>query len=206
MTDLVTSAETADLRRYETVIERGSRAFIEVGQALLAIRDGKLYRASHDTFEAYCRERWDFNRNFANKTIRAAKTTAALGTTVPILPAREHQVRPLTRLEPATAAAAWERAVENAGGEQPTQRQVEEAVAEIVPPPATPKPPSRRPRTVDGYIRLIGELSTSMLRWKQLPADASYEELDNLRLAISAARAHFDRLDLLADEQLKGME
>jgi hypothetical protein len=37
----------------ENVIERGLSTFVEVGNALLEIRDSKLYRETHPTFEAY---------------------------------------------------------------------------------------------------------------------------------------------------------
>lgn len=55
--DALTTAERMLLTQNEAVIERGRRAFVEVGTALAQIRDSRLYRQSHDTFEAYCRER-----------------------------------------------------------------------------------------------------------------------------------------------------
>jgi len=57
----------------ERVIAKGKRAFILVGQALLEIRDRRLYRQTHPTFEAYCRERWGWGRESAYKHIAAAK-------------------------------------------------------------------------------------------------------------------------------------
>ena len=35
------------------------------------------YRATHPTFEAYCRERWGFTASRARQMIRAAKTVTA---------------------------------------------------------------------------------------------------------------------------------
>lgn len=87
--------EQDNLRECETVIERGLATFVEVGTALARIRDGRLYRATHATFEDYCRERWGFSRNYANKQIAAAETVRAvereMGTNVPI--ANEGQAR-----------------------------------------------------------------------------------------------------------------
>ena len=59
--------------------------------------DAKLYRASHGTFEEYCRERWGFARNYANKMIAASSVVSHLGTNVP-KPATESQARPLAKL------------------------------------------------------------------------------------------------------------
>lgn len=82
------------LAELETVIERGQQTFVEVGNALAEIRDQRLYKETHATFEAYCRERWGFGRNYANKQIAAAHGVAALGTDVPI-PKTEGEARAL---------------------------------------------------------------------------------------------------------------
>lgn len=41
----LTTTETERLTDLETTIERGLKTFVEVGQALMEIRDGRLYRA-----------------------------------------------------------------------------------------------------------------------------------------------------------------
>ena len=55
------------LTECEAVIERGLRTFVEVGEALLRIRDERLYRETHGTFEDYCRERWAMRREVADR-------------------------------------------------------------------------------------------------------------------------------------------
>ncbi len=57
----------------ERIIERGLASFVEVGEALMEIRDSRLYRDTHGTFEDYCRARWHISRDYAYKQIRAAK-------------------------------------------------------------------------------------------------------------------------------------
>lgn len=59
----LTEQETAALAQHEATIGRGLEAFYEVGTALLAIRNGWLYRETHATFEDYCRERWRMSRS-----------------------------------------------------------------------------------------------------------------------------------------------
>ena len=38
------------------------RAFFEAGKALMELRDRRLYRSTHKTFEDYCRDRFGHNR------------------------------------------------------------------------------------------------------------------------------------------------
>jgi hypothetical protein len=66
------AATSLRLGELEVVIERGKSAFVKVGLALLEIRDARLYRETHGTFEEYCRERWGWTRVHANRQIQAA--------------------------------------------------------------------------------------------------------------------------------------
>lgn len=95
--DAVSMAETVRLTELEAVIADGLPTFARVGAALLEIRDDRLYRGSHDTFEAYCRERWGVGRNYVNKTIAAAEVVRLVGTDVPI-PTSEAVARELVPL------------------------------------------------------------------------------------------------------------
>lgn len=126
----LTPSEGDRLAQLETTIEKGLQTFVDVGLALMEIRDGRLYRQSHLTFEEYCRERWGWARNYTNKIISAAETVSNLGTMVPILPATERQARPLTQLEPAQQVEAWQRAVETAPGGKVTAAHVQQVVEE----------------------------------------------------------------------------
>ena len=57
----LTSREIAAFNRCEKIIEKGKKTFIEVGRALLQIKEQELYRSDYDTFADYCKERWGFN-------------------------------------------------------------------------------------------------------------------------------------------------
>jgi hypothetical protein len=99
---------TLSLPELERVIERGQQTFIEVGRALLEIRDRRLYRETHATFEAYCRERWGWSRRHANRQIEAARVVDAVGPVGP-KPESERQARAmLDRLEPEERKAVRE--------------------------------------------------------------------------------------------------
>ena len=116
----------------ETRIERGLATFVEVGQALLEVRDGRLYRAEHGTFEDYCRERW----GMSDRRARQLMTAAEIGTTVPAdLPAPRNEavareLAPL-RSDPPRLREAWQEAVEEHGPE-PTAAQVRDKVRDPI--------------------------------------------------------------------------
>ena len=130
------------LAEHEATIERGLGTFVEVGEALLAIRDGRLYRESHDTFESYCRERWGFSRQRGNQLIDAAEMTTTVVTTGLPAPANEAQARELAPLkdEPEALAEAWEEASSDG---QPTAEKVFEAVRKRKPQKREPIMPAQ---------------------------------------------------------------
>ena len=57
------------LDQHEAVIGRGLSVFLEVEQALAAIRMQRLYRCDHDSAEAYCRERWQIDGHRARALV-----------------------------------------------------------------------------------------------------------------------------------------
>lgn len=133
---MIEAAMTRDeLASNESVIERGKQTFVEVGLALMAIRDGRGYRFEYGTFEDYCQRRWQFSRIQAHRLIDAAGITRNL---LPIgnrLPATESQARPLAALEPEQQREAWQRAVETAPEGKVTAAHVQSVVDAIAPKP-----------------------------------------------------------------------
>lgn len=112
MNNELTTTELTTLEFLEDAIQKSIASFIEIGQALTEIRNGRLYRDTHSTFEGYCKERWDIGKNYANKLIVSAKVVNNLGT---VVPTTERQVRPLTKLEyPGQQKEAWEKACADA--------------------------------------------------------------------------------------------
>lgn len=124
----LTTDEQADLAQLESVIERGMNTFIEVGNALAAIQEQKLYRASHGTFEDYCRNRWNMGRAHAYRMITAAEAVSPMGDTGLPVPTNERQARELGRIPEAERADVWRATVERTGG-QPTAAAVRETYA-----------------------------------------------------------------------------
>ena len=71
--------EREELGQLEAVIERGQQTFVEVGQALAAIRDRRGYRHfGFTTFERYLQQRWGWSRQRGYQLMRAAEVVTHL--------------------------------------------------------------------------------------------------------------------------------
>ena len=114
MGESLTTTEAKELARHEKVLARGLATFVEVGRALLAIREDRLYRQTHSSFEAYCRERWDIAKPHAHQLCCAAQTMEQLVPIGTTLPANEAQVRPLLAITLEQRAGVWQEVLERA--------------------------------------------------------------------------------------------
>lgn len=123
----LTEVESRDLRHAEHIIEAGLQTFVEVGKALAGIRDARLYRETHATFEDYCDERWGFTDRRARQMIDAAEVVAKFPTGT-IVPTTESQARELRNLAPEPAAEVMRTAHEATEG-KPTAKAIREARA-----------------------------------------------------------------------------
>lgn len=130
--EALTVPEADRKAQLEATIERGMQTFVEVGLALMEIRDGRLYRAEFGTFEEYCQERWGWERRHAYRLIDAAAAVENVSNwTQTQVPANEAQARPLTSLPPAQQREAWERVLETAPNGKITAAIVTQAAKEI---------------------------------------------------------------------------
>jgi len=124
----LTLSEGEQLRQHEVIVERGLATFVEVGEALAAIRDARLYRAEYATFEDYCQQRWGMGKSYAHYMIGAAEVMSNLSTIGGQLPSTERQARPLTGLPPDVQREVWARAVETAPDGKVTAAHVERTI------------------------------------------------------------------------------
>lgn len=95
------------LRTLENEIRSGMEEFYYTGMKLKEIRDDELYKEDgFDTWERYCRERWDWSSEHCRRLIVASEYRAKLPTP-PIggVEWSEGSVRELTRLEDKRDAA-----------------------------------------------------------------------------------------------------
>ncbi len=123
MVTLNPAAQVA-LASCEQRIERGLKTFIDVGQALAEIRDSRLYKGTHETFEAYLEGRWGMSRAHAYRMISAAEVVSPMGDTE-ALPTNERQTRELAKVPEAERADVWRKTVERTDG-KPTAAAIRE--------------------------------------------------------------------------------
>lgn len=136
-TELATG-EQKRLDELEATISAGLTGFSEAGAALREIRDSKLYRATHSTFEAYCQDAWGLTHQNANRLIRSS-TVAELISPIGLIPSESvaRELAPLAA-KPEELVGAWQRAVEEHG--KPTALQVRKIVQPDAPAEPTLEP------------------------------------------------------------------
>ncbi len=136
------SSITVELGTLESRIEKGLRAFWDIGQSLGQIRDKQLYRQSYKTFDEYCLNRWEMSRRSAYRLIQAALVyenvtrgsqsfvNVTHGSQNQILPTNERQIRPLVTLPPEKQREAWDKAVSTAPNGKVTSDHVAQVARE----------------------------------------------------------------------------
>jgi len=127
MSTELSKSEKAELAKHIKIIDDGMRTFYEVGLSLTAIRDGKLYRESHKTFEAFCKERWGLERRRAYQLIETATISSNLSKKCDKIPKEAH-IKPLSKLPEEEQQDAWDEAVETAPDGKVTAGHVQEVV------------------------------------------------------------------------------
>ncbi len=202
-TDQLTAAEREELRSLEADIEAGAQAFVQMGSALKSIRDKRLYRGTHGTFEAYCRAQWKLSGARAYQFIDAAETAKRLSTIVEgLAPRSESVARELSPLrdDPDAQAAAMSEAVKR-HGPSPTAKQVREVVR-----PQAPGDDTRFELFEDMWSSAQGMPAPERMPWPVEAGDVEVldEVLANLK-GWAAKLPEYARLWRLHKRELRGM-
>jgi len=131
--DQLTTQERIDLSHLEAAIENGldlvERGVSKAWKSFQVIRDRRLYRETHATFEQYCNERWERGRNYVNKLILAGETQAYLSNLGTVVPKNEAQLRPITSLSPDQQVAAVQAVELTSGDRTPVTADFQKAAA-----------------------------------------------------------------------------
>lgn len=151
--------EEGHLASCEETLQRGLATFFEVGNALLKIRDLRLYRFSHGTFEAYCHERWNIGRTYAWRVIAAAERLKLLPQEPSgPRPVNEFQMRPFLKLEPEAFPRAWEAVVAKAKNGRITSTLIRGLLSEIAPEVKAPRKRKRSCAPIYSRRFPVGEI------------------------------------------------
>jgi hypothetical protein len=147
MTDIISIEESTRLIALEKVVTNGLQSWIEVGEALIEIRDSRLYRIEAKTFEEYCQSRFKMGKAHAHRLMTAAPIAKDLS---PIGHIKESVIREIAKVAPERRAEVFAAATEAAAGHVPTAREIKQVVEmddeEKAPVPAIQ--PDRLPRVI----------------------------------------------------------
>jgi len=126
----LSTIEQTELRRLEKIIDRGIKHFVEVGEALGAIREAKLYRENFETFDDYCNQTWGFTKQRASQLIQAARVERLCQPVVDV--PNERVARAIQSIpDGMNKEAVVEWAKEKSCGKPLTEAIVREAIAEF---------------------------------------------------------------------------
>ncbi len=106
----LSEGERLKLQACEATLALGWQNVLDMGEALAQIRDEQLDRVEFDTFEDYCRCKWEYSRRQVDRWISAAQVVTRLRPNWShCLPCNESQLRPLVSLTPEQTELAWKR-------------------------------------------------------------------------------------------------
>jgi hypothetical protein len=105
----LTAQEKVRLRTLIRTIERGMSTFLEVGAALIEIRGSRLYRETHSSFEAFCRDTFGLARSTCDGMIRSVSVAQSLQQNgIELSPTiTEDVIRPVASLPAPLQPAVW---------------------------------------------------------------------------------------------------
>ena len=119
-------ARRARLAELTATAKRGLSAFAETGEALAAIQAEELWRLASPTWDAWCSAELGLTERRVAQLMEAARTCATLRETGRV-PRTERVARELSGLPPEKQVDAWQEAVADAAGKEPTAEQVAKA-------------------------------------------------------------------------------
>ena len=136
----LTAADRRLLERHEETVRQNLQEFVMVGQALKEIRDKKLYRQTHTSFEAYCLAKFDFGKSHSYRLIGAVEARQLLQSQKSpigdlLLPRTESQMRELLKVPEGKRVEVLKLARKKAGGRPLNALLIERAALELAPPP-----------------------------------------------------------------------
>lgn len=108
--------QAQSLSECEQIIARGLETFTEVAAALIQIRDNRLYLQSHDTFEDYCRGRWQMSARRAYQIISSKNVADRIAEAGLPIPANDAVARALAVLPEREQVKIWDAAVKYFNG------------------------------------------------------------------------------------------
>lgn len=199
-TDSITAPEADLLAFCERKIAAGLETFCEVAEALLKIRDARLYRSTHATFEAYCKERWNLGRSYVNKLIQAVEVVKSLPDDLATIVTNEGQARELAKVPEASRAEVLKEA---AGAGPVTAKAIKAAAEKLNPQTDDSEPPrvSSDNETLDYQVSLGAQEVIALARQKLNRPGVGPKQFLNMALALKREATRLEKLAAQEGEQ-----
>ena len=155
--------------------------------------DEKAWRAlGYDTWKSYVAGEIKFSKQHAFRLLDLANISEAIAESPKgdSLPApTERAARELKKVEPAKRPEVYAKAVESAGGEQPTAKQVEAAVVEVLKPEPEPEvetKPEPKKEPLPKYIPAVAvDIANNAIRILGTINDKDTRRVEALRMVIT---------------------
>jgi hypothetical protein len=129
----LTPGEQAEWEHAKTLIAEGKRTvgkgFYQIGAGLRIAQDGEKFRGEYHTFEAMAKATTGFSRSYASSLVRFANRldeAMSARADIPFMPESPRQLRALEETAGDQWVEAFAKAIEVAGGEQPTLAEARE--------------------------------------------------------------------------------
>ena len=150
--DALSPTEETLLAECESDIAKNLQGVFVFGHRLEQIREQRLYRQTHSTFEAYCKEKWDFSKTHANRLIQAhicQKHLKAVKDIEVNVPTKESQVRFIADLKPEQQVEVAQAVFEKVGDKGASAEDFADARQELYPKPERKTVAPKAPKVVE---------------------------------------------------------
>lgn len=129
---IFTDTQRAKREDYTRRVKEGLETFVDVAIALIGLREEKLYRETHSTFEDYCDEVFGLGRRRAYQLMEAGQTVLSLmdsnGEAPKVLPTTTSHATALAEVDPTKQREVWDEVVKETSetGERITAKKIAE--------------------------------------------------------------------------------
>ena len=85
MKTALSQRDAQDFLNLEKIVESGIAKYLEVGRALMEIKQRELYKAAAETWEIYLQERWGISRQHGHRLIKAVELDQVISGMTPAI-------------------------------------------------------------------------------------------------------------------------
>ena len=197
----LSASESKQLEADKTTVRKGMATFVEVGKALMRIRDAKLYRVTHKTFAKFCEAEFQLEPRRAYQLIESAGAAENVQNFTQNSPPEtptpnESQARVLASVDPEQQPEVWEAVVNTApinaaGTPVITARHVQSVVDEFTEEEPDIEEEPTLAEICEGENKAIESFCRSLVKFyeENVPRTAWSDESGRIESALSNVRA-----------------